>query len=204
MNLGGQSGPVESKSRWPGGQIRWPRANGPVLTTCLQEPEEAYRPPCIEYSFCCPNWVPPPILSWPRGGYPARGVPYLDPPRPGSRVYPAVGYPMWVPHGRVPPSWLARGVPYLGTPSRVPPRPDLAGCPPPAGPGWVPPRCLPHGILGNVAKHYGIWVPPYLDLAGYPPPPPPGVCPMTFWVMLQSIMGYGVPPSPPGVDKLTK
>ena len=26
---------------------------------------------------------------------------------------------------------------------------------------WVPhPRCLPHGILGNVAKHYGIWVPP--------------------------------------------
>ena len=36
LNLGGQSGPVESKSRWPGGQIRWPRANGPVLTTCLQ------------------------------------------------------------------------------------------------------------------------------------------------------------------------
>ena len=23
-----------------------------------------------------------------------------------------------------------------------------------------PPWCLPHGILGNVAKHYGIWVPP--------------------------------------------
>ena len=23
-----------------------------------------------------------------------------------------------------------------------------------------PPQCLPHGILGNVAKHYGIWVPP--------------------------------------------
>ena len=35
LNLGGQSGPVESKSRWPGGQIRWPRANGPVLTTSL-------------------------------------------------------------------------------------------------------------------------------------------------------------------------
>ena len=35
MNLGGQSGPVESKSRWPRGQIRWPRANGPVLTTPL-------------------------------------------------------------------------------------------------------------------------------------------------------------------------
>ena len=24
-----------------------------------------------------------------------------------------------------------------------------------------PPRCLPHGILSNVAKHYGIWVPPH-------------------------------------------
>ena len=35
------------------------------------------------------------------------------------------------------------------------------GTPPPAGPGRVPPPCwLPHGILGNVAKHYGIWVPP--------------------------------------------
>ena len=31
--------------------------------------------------------------------------------------------------------------------------------PPLAGPGRVPPR-LPHGILGNVAKHYGIRVPP--------------------------------------------
>ena len=42
--------------------------------------------------------------------------------------------------------------PSQGTPpARVPPsRLDLAG---------YPPR-LPHGILGNVAKHYGIWVPP--------------------------------------------
>ena len=32
---------------------------------------------------------------------------------------------------------------------------------------------------------------------------PPGVCPMEFWVMLQSIMGYGYPP-PLGVNKLTK
>ena len=23
----------------------------------------------------------------------------------------------------------------------------------------TPPKCLPHGFLGNVAKHYGIWVP---------------------------------------------
>ena len=35
LNLGGQSGPVESKSRWPGGKIRWPWANGPVLMTSL-------------------------------------------------------------------------------------------------------------------------------------------------------------------------
>ena len=49
-----------------------------------------------------------------------------------------------------------QGTPRQGTPpgrvppARVPPRLDLAGYPP-----W-----LPHGILGNVAKHYGIWVPP--------------------------------------------
>ena len=72
------------------------------------------------------------------------------------------------------PNWVP---PHQGTPlARVPPRPgypparippsqgtppwlDLAGYPPLAGPGRVPPW-LPHGILGNVAKHYGIWVPP--------------------------------------------
>ena len=78
------------------------------------------------------------------------------------------GYPL--PPGRVPPA----GYP--------PPPLDLAGTPP-AGPGRYPPQ---------------------LDLAGYPPPPgwiwqgipPPGVCPMAFWVMLQSIMGYGYPPPP--------
>ena len=60
---------------------------------------------------------------------------------------------------------------------------------PPSWPGRVPPpRCLPHGILGNVAKHYGIWV-------------PPRVCPMAFWEMLQSIMGYGYP-LPPWTDRL--
>ena len=29
--------------------------------------------------------------------------------------------------------------------------------------GYGYPWCLPHGILGNVAKHYGIWVPPPVD-----------------------------------------
>ena len=69
--------------------------------------------------------------SWPgRGGY----LPGYPPAR--------------VPPGRVPPS---QGTP----PGREPPR---QGTPPPAGPGRVPPD-LPHGILGNFAKHYGIWVP---------------------------------------------
>ena len=55
----------------------------------------------------------------------------------------------------------------LPGPGRVPP---LGVCPMEF---WVmlqsimgygyPPRCLPHGILGNVAKHYGIWVPPPVD-----------------------------------------
>ena len=74
---------------------------------------------------------------------------------------------------------------------------------------------------------------PYVVLTGYPPPwpgrgggeypdpppgrvplpppagpgrvpPPPSGCPMAFWEMLQSIMGYWYPPPPPGVDKLTK
>ena len=73
---------------------------------------------------------------------------------------------------------------YPPPPSQGTPRPGytppgqgtpLPRVPPPAGPGRVPPPSwtwqgtpprLPHGILGNVAKHYGIWVTP-------PPPPPP-------------------------------
>ena len=81
--------------------------------------QEAYYPPCSEYSFWCSNWVPPQ-----QGTPPAR-------------------YPPWA------------GYPPDG-PGRVPP---------PAGPGRVP---LPPG------------------------------CPMAFWVMLQSIMGYGYPPPPCG------
>ena len=54
------------------------------------------------------------------------------------------------PPPRVPP---CQGTPHQGTPHQGTPLADLAGYPP-------PPRWLPHGILGNVAKHYGIWVPP--------------------------------------------
>ena len=41
--------------------------------------QEAYRPPCSEYSFCCPDRVPPPpnLTGYPRGGTrtPPPGVP---------------------------------------------------------------------------------------------------------------------------------
>ena len=92
---------------------------------------------------------------------------------PPARVPPQPGYPpgQGTPLARVPPS--------QGPPTRVPPQPGspparvppLARVPPPgwtwqgtppAGPGRVPPRLL-HGILGNVAKHYGIWVSPPVD-----------------------------------------
>ena len=56
---------------------------------------------------------------------------------------------------------------YPPPPDRVPPR---GGTWPGTPPGGVPrPPLLPHGILGNVAKHYGIWV------------PPPGVDRQTKW-----------------------
>ena len=110
--------------------------------------QEAYCPPCIEYSLCCPTWVPP--LSWPGGGTMPGGVPDQGTPPAG---YPLAGYP-------------PAGYPLAGYPS---PRQGT----PPAG--YPPSR-----------------VPPRLDLAGYPP----GVCPMAFWEMLQSIMGYGYPPPP--------
>ena len=61
-------------------------------------------------------------------------------------------------------------------PTRVSPR---QGTPPPG----YPPLGYP------TARVPPTRVPPRLDLAGYPPG-----CPMAFWVMLQSIMGYGYPP----------
>ena len=73
-----------------------------------------------------------------------------------------------------PPSWPGRG----GTRSGPPP------------PGGYPVRYPPGGVPGQV---------PPPPRPGYPPPPR---CPMAFWEMLQSIMGYGYPP--PGVDRQTK
>ena len=92
----------------------------------------------------------------------------------------------------IPPAvyWVILLLSYLGTP----PRPDLAG----GGiwPGYPPwqgtPLSWPGGYLDRV--------PPGRVPPGRVPPPgwtwqgtPPGVCPMAFWEMLQSIMGYGYP-----------
>ena len=130
--------------------------------------QEAYRPPCSEYSFCCPTWVPPPDRVPPHPDL-ARGGTW--PGYPPSRVPPWPGYP-----------------PGQGTPegTRVPPRP---GYPPGQGTSLarVPPRL---DLAG--------YPPPRLDLAGYPPAaswhsgkcckalwdmgtPPPGVNKLTKW-----------------------
>ena len=126
--------------------------------------QEAYRPPCSEYSFCCPNWVltgraPPHILTWP-GGYPGGGYPTWLPPWQGT---PQQGTPLSWPWG-VP----CQGVPYVGTPWQGTPAVlTWQGTPLLSWPGRVPPPTQ-------------TW-----------PGTPLGVCPMEFWVMLQSIMGYG-------------
>ena len=107
--------------------------------------QEAYRPPCSEYSFCCPTRVPPPggggggvpDLGTPPGGVPDPGTP---PPRGGGGTWP--GYPPLPPGG-------GGGVPDPGTP---PPPPGGGGGtgpgyppPPPGGGGYPdppsPPRC---------------------------------------------------------------
>ena len=76
---------------------------------------------------------PPPILTWLGGtlpGYPPAGTHRQGTPWQGT-------------------SW--QGTPWQGTPRQGTPWVDLTG---------YPPRCLPYGFLGNVAKHYGIWLPP--------------------------------------------
>ena len=113
-------------------------------------------------------------------------------PRPIPGV-PCWGYPTWVPPGVCPMAFwvMLQSIMGYGYPLCLPH--DILGNVAKHYGIWVPPppQCLPHGILGNVAKHYGMWV-----------PPPPGVCPMAFWEMLQSIMGIWVPPSPPWTDRL--
>ena len=96
------------------------------------------------------------------------------------------GYPPWqgTPH---------QGTPWQGTPQQ--------GTPPARVPPWqgtplarVPPSWTWQGTPQPGYPLPPTRVPPLLDLAGYPPS-----CPMAFWEMLQSIMGYGYPP----VDRQT-
>ena len=155
--------------------------------------QEAYRPPCSEYSFCCPTWVPPPggylDLGTPWGGL---GTPPGGVPRPG---YPPGGE---VPDPGTPPGGypdLGGGVPDPGTPPGG--YPDLGT--PPGGtwpgnpPGGVPRRGYPPGGVqltppGGVpdpgTPRGGTWpgYPPWGYLTRVPPPggyltrvPPGGV-----------------------------
>ena len=131
--------------------------------------QEAYHPPCSEYSFCCPTRVPPPggrgyLTRVPPGGYltrvpPQGGVP--DPGTPGGSSTPGGTWPGYPPGGglgtpgggswpRYPPwggTWpgYPGGVPDLGTPlqggtwPRYPPR----GVPDPGTPAasWHSGKC---------------------------------------------------------------
>ena len=82
------------------------------------------------------------------------------------------------------------GNPPLGTPLAGYP---LPGYPCQGTPLWqgTPPAGYPSGRVppwqGTPLAGYPPWQ--GTPLAGYPPS-----CPMAFWVMLQSIMGYGYPP----------
>ena len=166
--------------------------------------QEAYRLPCSEYSFCCPNWVPPPHPDL-AGGVPCQGVPYLGTPHTGPGGYPARGYPTWVPpipHPDLgtPPHPGPGGYPAMGVPCLGTPHPGLGGYPA-KGIAYLHTPCPGLGgyPAGGTLPGYPQQGTPHPDLAGYPPQLdltgyPPSVCPMAFWVMLQSIMGYGYPP----------
>ena len=112
---------------------------------------------------------PPPILTWP-GGYPNGGVLCWGSTLPG---YPPAGYPPSWPGPGGYPTWVP---PWQGTPQGPPILTWSGGVPylgtPPAG--YAPGQGTPPAGPGRVS--------------------PPSVCPMAFWEMLQSIMGYGYPP----------
>ena len=137
--------------------------------------QEAYRPPCSEYSFCCPTWVPP------RGGTrtPPGGVPSQVPPRGGTQT-PQGGTQSGTPPG-------GKGY-WSGTPPGGYPDP-LGGTQSGTPPGGYPVRYPPWGGYPDPPGGYPVRYPP----GGVPGQVPPH-CLMAFWEMLQSIMGYGYPP----------
>ena len=93
----------------------------------------------------------------------------------------------------------------LCCPNWVPPHPDLVG----GYLTWVPPRqgtppTHPPAGPGRVLPQQGIprqGTPPRVPPPAGPGRVPPSGCPMAFWEMLQSIMGYGYHPPPPPVDR---
>ena len=147
-------------------KINWKQESPPAWT------QEAYRPPCSEYSFCCPTRVPDPgTPPGGVGGYPDLGT---SPP-PGGGGYPDLGTP--------PGGYLTR-TPWGGTRTWVPPPPP-GGVPGPGyPPGGVPDPGYPPGggvpDLGTPPGGYLTRVPPR---GGYLTRTPPG--------------GVPGPPSPP-------
>ena len=126
-----------------------------------------------------PGYPCPGLVGYPVGGVPCWGVTLLG-------EYPVQGeVPCWGVLGGTLPGYpypdLARGtlqgvpcwgVPYLGTPILT------VGYP-----GRVPPSRVPSVLTWQGTPPSWTWL-----------GTPPGVCPMAFWVMLQSIMGYGYLP----------
>ena len=127
-------GSYHDKNRRPwnyGWKIRIEQESPPAWT------QEAYRPPCSEYSFCCPTWVPPrggtrsgtppgggTQSGTPPGGYPVRythppwgGYPVRCPPRGGTRS----GTPLGGVSSQVPPGGYLVRYPPRGYPVRYPP-----------------------------------------------------------------------------------
>ena len=111
-----------------------------ILKQCKQESppawtQEAYRPPCSEYSFCCPILADPP--------------PWLTPPTPP-------GWLTWLPWLTDPPppaDWP--DPPSAGWLTPPPPRldwPPQLDWPPPAESADWPPPC--RQTDRHVSKHY--------------------------------------------------
>ena len=111
--------------------------------------------PSVVLTRSPPAGYPPPQQGTPRQGTPPAGYlpagypPIGYPPRLPLAGYPPAGY---LP-GRVPPGWT-----WQGTPLGVCPMEFWVMLQSIMGYGY--PLGVCHGILGNVAKHYGIWVPP--------------------------------------------